>query len=535
MTRYRKQTRAHAPRLALLAFAMAAWPAPSQAQSSFNALVAQIVADPIYVHSWVGIEIYSIDRKETLFSLNADKLFTPGSTTKVVTEGAALALFGPDYRFETRIFRTGPVVDGVLHGALILVASGDPNLSDRVRPDGTLSFTDTDHSYGGPAFGSYPGFPITTLAGQVAAGGIRRVTGKVRVDAKLFDTVREPGSNVMVSPIAVNDNVVDIRITPGIAGGPAEITPLLSVPYLHFRNRVITGKAGEESPVEYDQRILEDGSTEVVLRGTVAAATPTVNLAYPVDDPARFASAVLAQELARQGVRINDSLWSAEVPVATRDRAHQVASFTSPPLKEDVRVTLKVSQNLHAMMMPYVMGSVLGHATQHADQAGFRLIRNWLRQGGMDLSGSAQWDGEGGGAWTPHFMTRYLAWFADQPHFPVFDKSLPVMGRDGTLSTMIPDSPAAGHVRAKTGTNMVSDHLNEAAFVEGKGLAGYTTRPDGERVAIAIFFNKVPVSAGPGGQPSAQARYVEIVGGAAARLAAGAHLLPIEKIQTPKP
>ena len=84
--------------------------------------------------------------------MNANKLFVPASTTKTLTEGTVLAKLGADYRFHTVIYRTGPIdKKGTLKGDLVLVASGDPNLSNRIQPDGTLSFVDEDHSYGGPA------------------------------------------------------------------------------------------------------------------------------------------------------------------------------------------------------------------------------------------------------------------------------------------------------------------------------------------------------------------------------------------------
>jgi PBP4 family serine-type D-alanyl-D-alanine carboxypeptidase len=502
--------------------------AQSAAQEpSFDDFVQKMVSRPAFAHSWIGIEVYSIDRKKPLFELNADKFFTPGSTTKVVTEGAALALLGPDYRFQTRIFRSGPVVKGVLHGDLILVASGDPNLSGRVRRDGTLSFTDEDHSYGGPPFTDYPGAPIVSLAKQIAAMGIKRVTGKMLVDTEMFDPVREVGSNVVVSPIVINDNVIDVAVERSLPGQYAVLRPMPNVPYIRFRSKIRTGRREDETSISYTQKPSRGGTIEVIASGIIGGAA-AANLAYPVDDPARFASAVFTQELSKAGVQVADATWSIDLGASPRDDAHKVATYTSPPLSEDVRVTLKVSQNLHAMMMPYVIGSVLGHARARSDRVGFLLMRNWLVRGGLDLSEAAQWDGEGNGSWTPRFMARYLAFLYENPIFPKFYEGLPVMGRDGTLADMLPNSLAAGMVRAKTGTNMNSDLLNDGILVDGKGLVGYTTTPSGEHVAIAIFLNKVPVSRGPGGVPSAQSRYLEVVGKATAELAAGVHILRVK-------
>src|SRR5205085_9999245 len=145
------------------------------------------------------------------------KLFVPASTTKTLTEGTILAKLGADYRFHTRVYRTGSIdKHGALKGDLILVASGDPNLSNRIQPDGTLAFVDEDHSYNGPALPGDPLMVIKQLAKDVAAKGVRRIDGRVLVDASLVpDGAREGGTNVVMSSIMVNDNVIDVTITPG--------------------------------------------------------------------------------------------------------------------------------------------------------------------------------------------------------------------------------------------------------------------------------------------------------------------------------
>src|SRR5207249_8765021 len=138
---------------------------------------------PEFAHANFGIEFYSLDTGKILYSLNADKLFVPASTTKILTEGTLLAKLGANYRFYTRVYRTGPIDSkGKLKGDLILVASGDPNLSNRIQADGTLAFVDEDHSYSGPAIPSDPLAVIKQLAKDVAAKGVRKIEGRVLID-----------------------------------------------------------------------------------------------------------------------------------------------------------------------------------------------------------------------------------------------------------------------------------------------------------------------------------------------------------------
>src|SRR5439155_23573415 len=141
--------------------------------------------------------------------------------------------------------------------------------------------------------------------------------------------------------------------------------------------------------------------------------------------------------------------FAALASAYTDDRL--VADHVSPPLSEEVKVTLKVSQNLHASAAPFLLGAVL--ARKGTAAAGFAEIKKFLSTTGADVSGASQSDGAGADAhFTPAFMVAYLAYLAKQPDVRIFHDALPVLGTDGTLWNIQTGSPAAGHVHAKTGT-----------------------------------------------------------------------------------
>src|SRR3977135_1679105 len=147
--------------------------ASAQSSTTLAERIQKVLNPPECAPANFGIKFVALDTGKVLYSLNSNKLFVPASTTKLLTEGTVLAKLGADYRFHTRIYRTAPVdKKGKLKGDLILVASGDPNLSNRIRPDGTLAFVDEDHSYNGPAVEGDPLAVIKQLAQQIAAHGI---------------------------------------------------------------------------------------------------------------------------------------------------------------------------------------------------------------------------------------------------------------------------------------------------------------------------------------------------------------------------
>jgi len=231
------------------------------------------------------------------------------------------------------------------------------------------------------------------------------------------------------------------------------------------------------------------------------AGGPSILYSYRVPQPSRFAEMTLVEALRRDGIEAGFAPYNQPVDFGklSADYAGKniVAEHLSPPLSEEVKVTLKVSQNLHASMMPYILGAVLGHANKHILQSGFDLERAFLAKAGLDLDGASQSDGAGGSQaafFTPDFMCHYLLYLWNEKNFPVFEHALPILGRDGTLYNIQVDSPAAGHVLAKTGTFFVPDRLNNDMMVTGKGLAGYMTAANGRRYIFALYVNRVSIS-----------------------------------------
>src|SRR6185369_5118326 len=302
---------------------------------TLDSKIGAILNRPEFRHALLGIEIYSLTDDKVLYALNADKLLVPGSVTKVVTEGTALQLLGADYRFHTRVYRTGPIAGGVLNGDLVLVAAGDPNLSNRVRSDDTLAFENEDHAYGhiekAKLVAGDPLQVIRSLAKQVAAKGIKRINGRVLVDVSLFpEGTREAGSGVVISPVAVNDNVIDVVIEPGkTPGGPTSLQSSPVTKYAMFKNEVTTAAQGSAAEIEFVSTVKPDSTWVVKVQGTIAAGDGPRPFPFIVPEPRRFAEVVLTEALQQEGVEM-PPVSSTQVPnwkalAASYTAANQVA------------------------------------------------------------------------------------------------------------------------------------------------------------------------------------------------------------------
>ena len=461
--------------------------------------IEAILARPDLAGSQFGTAFYDLQSDRFVFEHASDVLFAGASTTKTLTCAAALHALGEDYRFITRVVRTGPVdAQGVLHGDLVIVAVGDPNLSGRINERDELEFCDYDHALAGAGYDvgvveRDPLLVIRALAGQIAGAGIREVQGRVAVDLAAFaDAGPEPGTGVLISSVAVNDNLVDLTFTAGThAGDRVVLSAAPETSYVRFVNRLVTVSPDETHHVRLVGHADDRGCQVVEIIGTIPAGD-TRRGAYAVPSPAAFAASAFARALEERGIRVAGG--PAFAPIGPYDDADTVAVHRSPPLREAVKVILKVSQNLHAEMLPRAVERARGAAPADAGTT-FTAARELIESLGLLDHGVYQGDGCGAaGTFSARFMCRFLAAIRRQPWAPAFERALPVLGRDGTLHGVQTASraAAASAIRAKTGTMGYADRIFARSLVTAKALAGYMTTAKGSHLAFAIFAQNVP-------------------------------------------
>src|SRR6266478_4374474 len=338
-----------------------------------------------------------------------------------------------------------------------------------------------------------------------------------------------------MSSIIVNDNVIDLVATPGAKpGDPATFISTPQTSYVKFSARLTTGPANSKVTVDVSDPVTNpDGTVSVTIAGAVPLGSKPVTAAFAVPSPTNFAQTVFSEALTAVGISIKPPKHPAPPDFAALARSYtpenQVAEHVSLPLAEEIKVTLKVSQNLHAGMGPYLLGTLVAKNTKEPLNAGFATERAFLQEAKLDLSGISQGDGAGGDwadLFSPDFMCQYLTYWTSRPDYPVFFKALPVLGKDGTLAKIQTANPAAGHVFAKTGTFGSEDRLNENVMLNGKGLAGYVITASGQKLVFAAYVNHVPLAPDP---DAAQA----IAGQALGEIAAAAYDAPLEAASDP--
>ena len=362
-------------RLAATAVAIVAFllvpAAQAGSRSAFQTRLARALHARHVSPTRTGAIVLDLQTGDTLFAHYPGLPLRPASNEKLATTYAALTALGPSFRIETDVLGDGQQTGAIWQGNLVLKGYGDP----------ALSFAQ-----------------VNSLARQVAADGIRHVTGRILGDESWFDTRRT-----------------------GV-GWKRQF-------FLH------------ESPAL---------SALIVNRGWTGR--------YETTRPALMAAQVFRTDLRHAGVTVHGGAASG---VASA-QAVPLGAVESAPLAALVRRMDVYSDNFYAEMLLKEVGAVQGAGgsapaglaverrllrAEGVPLAGVRMV---------DGSGLSLLD-----RWTPLGLATLLrAMWEDSDLRPYIVASLPIAGETGTLEYRMKKPPAHGFVRAKTGTTDNSSSLS---------------------------------------------------------------------------
>ena len=98
----------------------------SLAQDSLAIRLDSLLQHPMFQTSQVGLMVYDLTADSVRYEYNSRQTMRPASTMKVVTAITALDHLGGDYQLSTRLYYTGMLEDGTLHGDIYCVGGFDP-------------------------------------------------------------------------------------------------------------------------------------------------------------------------------------------------------------------------------------------------------------------------------------------------------------------------------------------------------------------------------------------------------------------------
>lgn len=457
------------------------------------------IAHPRFAAATWGVKVVSLDSGKTLFEQNAGKLFSPASNCKLYTMALALDQLGGDYRIKTSLYATAkPDRRGVLKGDLIIYGRGDPTINARLN--------------GGDIFRA-----LEPLVAALTNAGVRRIRGDLVGDESFF---RGPpyGSGwawddlnnyyaAEISALTINDNTLQLSVKPGpTTGAPCQLTLSPATSYVVLSNRTQTAAPGTRRKISAYRPL---GQNVIYVTGQMPLNDTNHTDEVTMANPAGLFVTFFKEALTRHGIRVYGKTRTVNgfnPPVKSFDvgRLVELGSVNSLPMRDLVCEVQKPSQNLYTDLVLAHIGareqerrslnrretsngaqraeSEFGAPMLTSEDAGIRELEKFLAKAGVP-SGDVRFE-EGSGLSrnnlaTPNATIALLQFMNRHAEADAYRNALPVAGVDGTLRNRMKDPPAAGNVRAKTGSLRWAN-----------SLSGHVTTAAGERLIFCVMLNR---------------------------------------------
>ncbi|WP_134091460.1 D-alanyl-D-alanine carboxypeptidase/D-alanyl-D-alanine-endopeptidase [Olivibacter sp. XZL3] len=407
---------------------------------------------PALKHGIASLTVLDAKTGAVLFTKNGNTGLATASTLKTITAAAAFYLLGADYSYQTRLYYTGEIVNGVLTGDIIIKGSGDPSL-------GSSRFDQTKESA-----------LLAQWTTAIANAGIKKINGSVIGDDLLYGGQKagprwiwqDLGSYYGAGISALNwrENLVDIHLLPGKQVG-ATTTLQSTVPnvsYLKIVNEATTGSHGSGDKVyPYSAPY----SSLIYLRGTYGIdLKKPVQIALP--DAAYDAALRLQLSLESKGISVREPATSGQLLKLSGKKVPQtgkdLSMHQSPALAELVYWFNQKSINLYGEALLKTMALEKGKVLD-TDEAADVLRDFWVAKLGLEKGAIRIFDGSGlspENRVTTMAMAKILASIKREPWFSAYYKSIPVYNgmkmKSGTIGGVL---GYTGYQKASNGTELV--------------------------------------------------------------------------------
>ena len=441
-------------------------PAAASPRAALRYTIDSMVRQPQFRDAHFGVLIVDPERGDTLYSLNAGKLFMPASNMKIVTGAASLVELGPDYTFRTEFAAGGRVVHDTLQGALIVTGRGDPTISDHMRGSAMnplYQVADSLRAHG-----------ITTIAGGLQAGPDVFPDTTIGFGWSWDDLGEDYGAGVDALYFNEGFGTAIARGRPGSQPDSISTSPASTYPRIVSPSHA-SAAASDTFALRLD---FDPTRTQFTARGRMKDAVDTITYVYPDQREAYLAA--LSEALRSRGIVVAGGERTAPPRGATgATLGTPLFTIHSPPLREILPALEKPSQNQIAELLYKTLG--LEKTGVGSSDSGRVVLERQLAAWGAESDGYLIRDGSGlsrYGYLSPETLVRVLDKVRADTAFHVFYDALPIAGLDGSLRNRVKGTAAAGKIHAKTGS-----------VANARSLSGYALTADNHMLIFSLLAN----------------------------------------------
>lgn len=446
----------------------------SRIDDSTSGTVQKMVRKTGLEYAHCGVLVQEVATGDVCLALNAERLFVPASTLKLLTTYSALLQFGPEHRFNTSLWvpREANTQATTTVETIVLQGGGDPFLAD------------SEWDAASPA-------AFDSLAAGLKTRGITTILGSILVDASLFGDRMIPDDwswgdldrfhAAPISSMNAGHNVIIADIRPGPAvGSDAHVRIVPDLPsHMALLTEAITAPRRTRSIAA---RLRRSDNTVIVV-GTIGLDWESARLAVAVRDPAEYAGRWFAKSLSENGIENRGDVRVTYEPMDFSDY-RIAADCSSKTLYEIVDRILRESDNLGAECLARHLGLATADTSGETgrDEEGETSVPAILRDQGIPANPPMKITDGSGLSRTNLISPAHLAWVlieaAQESDFD-FPATLPRIDHHAKLEAHSMAVKHGDRVTAKTGS-----------FQTTHCLAGYYLDERGEPMyAFAIMVN----------------------------------------------
>lgn len=450
----------------------------SLSQNSIDIVLDNYKKDKDLQHASYSFCILDAATGKMIKEYNSELALIPASTMKIVTTSAALGILGKDYTYKTNFytFQKTDSASGQSNHHLLIKGSGDPSFNSSY-------FYNNDSSFFNP------------IIHKLKSKGIKKINGSIIADASYFDN-SIPSTWIWgdignyfgagANGLSYHDNKFSLFYNSGNTNTAAElesISPEYFSKKMTIHSNVISSGSEDDAFVFGDP----NGYTRIV-KGTIPPNKKNYEVEAEMPEPPLYFINQLQTELKKNNLVNNETkLILNEIPNTYNTKSEQlVYTHASPKLEKIVYYTNLKSNNHYAESLLKTLGAIKS-GKQGATSNGITAVENYWKERGVDISGLHMADGSGlsrANTITTKIQATILSKiYRDSLMYPAFNVSLPIAGKNGSMTSLCKGTFAEGNMRAKTG------YINRA-----RGYCGYVKTKSGKELAFSVLFNNYDCS-----------------------------------------